>query len=374
MKKNQLSLILMLVFATTSVLAQNLAPSLEFRFVNPRISTTEPASFQFDVQVRASQPGSYHRDMQIYFNYNEEAFGPGIEAGQRVEIEKTGIMAGETPTGAPRYEWVNATDNTPSRYYITSQPTHTTTASDDLHNEIPTTWTGYMQVSIQIMEFELPAGIGFMGMLGDVTMMEGGQYYLGEEGQPLAYASPIIFVNDLMEFNLTASVMMLSLDVFPENAGSVSGEGQYAPGQEVTLEATPNEGFVFVNWTQDDQEVSAEPTFVFIMPQENINLVANFEEAVSVPVVDAAPYTFRAFPNPFNQQATIEFSVKQASNLVLELFNLLGERVAVLYDGYAEPGVVQRVSLQAENLQTGIYLFKLTSGEFTYQAKIIRAR
>ncbi len=69
--------------------------------------------------------------------------------------------------------------------------------------------------------------------------------------------------------NVTASVN-------PENAGSISGAGEYAINDIVTLTATANEGYQFVNWTEEGTVVSEETEYSFTVT-ESRNLVANFE-------------------------------------------------------------------------------------------------
>ena len=77
----------------------------------------------------------------------------------------------------------------------------------------------------------------------------------------------------------------LTLLANPNEGGSVTGEGMQQHGSEVTVSAVPNEGFIFVNWTDSDQqEVSDEAEFTFVMPDADYSLTANFEEG--------APETF----------------------------------------------------------------------------------
>ena len=69
--------------------------------------------------------------------------------------------------------------------------------------------------------------------------------------------------------NVTASVS-------PENAGSISGAGEYAINDIVTLTATSNEGYQFINWTEEGTIVSEETEYSFTV-MESRELVANFE-------------------------------------------------------------------------------------------------
>jgi len=45
------------------------------------------------------------------------------------------------------------------------------------------------------------------------------------------------------------------------------------------------------------------------------------------------------YPNPFNPTTSISFSVPTATNVTLEIFNILGEKVATPFNGMASSGI-----------------------------------
>jgi len=61
----------------------------------------------------------------------------------------------------------------------------------------------------------------------------------------------------------------------PQNGGTVSGGGNYSHGDTVTLKATPNEGYEFLNWTEGGAEVSTEAEYSFNATADRL-LTANF--------------------------------------------------------------------------------------------------
>jgi hypothetical protein len=85
----------------------------------------------------------------------------------------------------------------------------------------------------------------------------------------------------------------LFIQVNPFGAGTVTGAGNYGAGATVTLSATPNPGYSFINWTRGGVVVSTSPSFTYTMPAANTTLVANFtdgpmpwnEELESPPVI-----------------------------------------------------------------------------------------
>ncbi len=71
----------------------------------------------------------------------------------------------------------------------------------------------------------------------------------------------------------------LTLEVNPSHAGTADGAGEYEEGETASLSATPNEGYEFVNWTDEqDAEVSTDASFQYTMPGNDFSLTANFTE------------------------------------------------------------------------------------------------
>jgi len=70
----------------------------------------------------------------------------------------------------------------------------------------------------------------------------------------------------------------------PGIGGSVLGGENYTLGQQVSLTAVPNPGFVFQGWIENDQVVSTDETYTFMATQDR-NLVAAFQRSGSSPGV-----------------------------------------------------------------------------------------
>lgn len=68
------------------------------------------------------------------------------------------------------------------------------------------------------------------------------------------------------------------------------------------------------------------------------------------------------YPNPFNPSTTIEFSLKENSNVKLSIYNILGQKVVTLIDGQMNAGA-HIYQFNASNLSSGIYFYQLTAGE-----------
>ncbi|MFI5407079.1 MAG: T9SS type A sorting domain-containing protein, partial [Nitrososphaerales archaeon] len=76
------------------------------------------------------------------------------------------------------------------------------------------------------------------------------------------------------------------------------------------------------------------------------------------------------YPNPFNPSTIISFSIPQNSQVNLSVFNVLGEKVAMLINEMKDAGSHQ-VEFNAANLTSGIYVYKLEAGSFSSVKKMM---
>lgn len=81
------------------------------------------------------------------------------------------------------------------------------------------------------------------------------------------------------------------------------------------------------------------------------------------------------YPNPFNPTTTIDYSVPKASNVKIEIYNSLGQRVNVLKDSFHEAGKYNLVWNGRNSLgglvSSGIYFYRMSAEGFTLVKKMI---
>ncbi len=81
------------------------------------------------------------------------------------------------------------------------------------------------------------------------------------------------------------------------------------------------------------------------------------------------------YPNPFNPSTTIGFSLPQRSQVDLEIFNILGQKVTILHEGELAAGTYQATwdgtDGKGNNVSTGIYFYRLKAGEFNQTRKML---
>lgn len=79
------------------------------------------------------------------------------------------------------------------------------------------------------------------------------------------------------------------------------------------------------------------------------------------------------YPNPFNPSTTIRYAVEEATPVRLRVFDVGGREVAQLVNETKSPGVYE-TKFEADNLPSGIYLYRLEAGEFSETRSMILNR
>ena len=79
------------------------------------------------------------------------------------------------------------------------------------------------------------------------------------------------------------------------------------------------------------------------------------------------------YPNPFNARTAIEYSLPQDSHVRIVIYNLLGQNIETLVDQVQTAGI-QRVVWNAADVPTGVYFYRLETGEFTQTRKMLLAK
>ena len=98
--------------------------------------------------------------------------------------------------------------------------------------------------------------------------------------------------------------------------------------------------------------------------------------STSVPGNEPVPEVFslaQNFPNPFNPSTTISFTLPARRMVELTVFNLLGQEVARLVNRQIDAGR-HAVVWDASGFPSGVYLYRLRAGEFSFTRKLILMR
>jgi len=76
------------------------------------------------------------------------------------------------------------------------------------------------------------------------------------------------------------------------------------------------------------------------------------------------------YPNPFNPTTVINYTVPKSSFVSLKVYNILGQEVATLYQGFQKAGEY-KTNFDASKLSSGVYLYRLQANGFNEAKKMI---
>ncbi|MCB2231653.1 S8 family serine peptidase [bacterium] len=84
---------------------------------------------------------------------------------------------------------------------------------------------------------------------------------------------------------------------------------------------------------------------------------------------------YDAYPNPFNPTTTIQYDLPQNAHVRIDVFNVLGQHVSTLFDAEQTVGHYQvewnGKSSSGESVASGVYLYRLTTPEFSDTKKMM---
>ncbi|MCK5701803.1 MAG: DUF1028 domain-containing protein, partial [Cyclobacteriaceae bacterium] len=104
------------------------------------------------------------------------------------------------------------------------------------------------------------------------------------------------------------------------------------------------------------------------------NVVVVYTTPTSVQSIDSPNpdifYLFQNYPQPFNPATTIKYQIPELSFVTIKVFDLLGNEIATLVEEKRQKGIYE-VNFNADGLASGVYIYKLTAGNFTASKKLI---
>jgi hypothetical protein len=145
---------------------------------------------------------------------------------------------------------------------------------------------------------------------------------------------------------------------------------QYDPEKDGTLLASLG---VHEHWNNaDDKKYSRDLSIGAGIELVKIQGVTSVKESAPT----KQPHGFRLennFPNPFNASTRIIYELPARMRVRLELFNMSGQRVAVLVDDFKTAGI-HSINLDTVDLTSGTYIYRLSTAEATLSRKLVLVR
>jgi photosystem II stability/assembly factor-like uncharacterized protein len=145
---------------------------------------------------------------------------------------------------------------------------------------------------------------------------------------------------------------------------------------ELLLDIRLIDNFYFISLTFNSD-------FFWRVKSENLNGYSEWSEiykfTTGITDVDEAgniSYKFKLeqnFPNPFNPTTKLKYSIPLSENVQIKIFDILGLEVMTLINEYKKAGTYE-IEFNANNLSSGIYFYRIISGEYIETKKMLLLR
>jgi hypothetical protein len=110
--------------------------------------------------------------------------------------------------------------------------------------------------------------------------------------------------------------------------------------------------------------------FQYRLKQVDTDGKYEYSDVVEVEIMPTKFELSQNYPNPFNPSTTIQFSLPKATQLKINIYNMIGELVRTLADGNYDAGY-HKVTLNAIDLPSGAYVYRIESPDFVQVKKMI---
>ena len=222
---------------------------------------------------------------------------------------------------------------------------------------LPTPVDEDLEVSLSLASGSGSLGGNLGGTLAEGEMsltIEGILYDVAEGGVSIMASANDLEAATSDEFEVDMRTYAVVLTSFPPGAGELSGAGDYAEGDEVTIAAEAGEDYAFSHWSLNDEEVSSDPEYSFTMPAEDQHFVAHFDVTAEIILVHYWHFN--------DQEMT-------GDEEVFSDFSMVGEGV-ITYPGEGDGYMDFRSHRESDPVSN----FNLRLGQEPDQGAVLRAR
>jgi len=192
--------------------------------------------------------------------------------------------------------------------------------------------------------------------------------YWGEDGHAISTDQVFKFIVT-RPLNLVAYFAVKTYDIItsanPSEGGTISGGGNVLCGDSTFLWANANPDYEFVNWTEDNIEVSANALYAFPVTYSR-NLVANFEKVkATVAVIETiGTSAIKIYPNPTNGELKVVSGESKVEHV--EIYDIFGKKVGVTR------AIASETVIDISHLPAGVYFVKVITDAGEVVQKVVK--
>jgi hypothetical protein len=199
--------------------------------------------------------------------------------------------------------------------------------------------------------------------------------------------------------NLAVQIYTVGSNTYPKLTWSLNNEpdvyiktNAYQVSRRYSLNGGPWSAWYIIGYSDGDESEYIDYTISGLYAEANTaeykikvrdyanyfsdfssSVFINFSKFGKISSNSALSYDYELgqnYPNPFNPTTQIDFSIKSAGMVTLKVYDMLGTEVASLVNETKEPGNYS-TTFNADNLPSGIYMYRLSTSNFVDTKKLI---
>jgi len=181
--------------------------------------------------------------------------------------------------------------------------------------------------------------------------------------------NPSPSTNNVSFYHLPATCTIRIYDLLDSLIYTIERVDEWEGGHERWYLIENNEVIVpygIYQWTIENDSLGAFEHGVFCWAG-NENEFVDINNEITIPTLFNL---FPAYPNPFNPVTTIRYELPERTDIRLAIYDLRGREVTVLANGVQGPGI-REVRWDAANAASGIYFYRLQTGDQTITKKLV---
>ena len=144
-----------------------------------------------------------------------------------------------------------------------------------------------------------------------------------------------------------------------------------------------------IAYSYTDSEVYPASTYYYWLESQSLNGETEYygplqvqilaqDEEQELPVIPMETKLYSAFPNPFNPTTNLRYSMKEAGEVMIQVYNVKGQLLKTFHNKHDAPGYYQ-VSwdgrdARGKSLSTGVYFYRMTSGKYSATKKMVLSK
>ncbi|MCB5228668.1 MAG: T9SS type A sorting domain-containing protein [Candidatus Cloacimonetes bacterium] len=382
MKKEKSILLILVTLLFTGYVYGSVG--IAFQFANKQIVAVDDDYYlEFDILVNATESGTQHNMLQMFIEYNTEAFGTNVCWYDNTTVTRYPLLA-------ESHYRLSYRDSNAFIYAINTEAFNEYNLLD-----LPVTPTPLVHVSMRFQEVSQNTGVIFL----EEWMID--QQYYGEDFTP--YDNPPIIINALDDlddstvpvvlssFTATTSVdNLVNLTWVTQTETEVQGFYIYRAGDlqlDEALRISPliaatNTSQVQV-YVYKDEEIFAEGDYYYWLQVMNLDGTIDFHGPISfnfAPHGNSAPPAplvtgINPYPNPFNPDLTISYSLQNRGPIKMQILNTKGQLITTLVEGLKESGRHtcrwNGKDQYGKACGSGLYYVRMITTDKTYNSKVV---